>query len=345
MNVEAIGGPAPNTAWQRWLVIIVVTAGIVLAIYDLPLIWHAADSTLRARLYDTIAAATCIAMFLVCWLIAWRAGDSIANLAIALALTFAFMTDTLSAAFDGHGIGDTVLSDSIITVTYIAAASLFIRASQCFPRQLTTAQVRSRILAALLRPAVLWPVSTVLGLIATGLSGTMAATAGRLGILGLAIAFFYISYRTGDADVRRKVLWFLAVAILTAVFTIVTAATKLVLGNDAPENLLLIVGVGLFSLNSLSIICCVFAAVFYAGAISPSLVIRKTVVYGLTTALLLFVFATVEVFIHHQLVHFLHVTDTLASSLIGGVFGLTFHPVKHYFEHLLQRFQGRHAHG
>jgi hypothetical protein len=162
--------------------------------------------------------------------------------------------------------------------------------------------------------------------------GTIAAAAGRLGILGRAIAFFYIKYRTGDADVRRKVLWFLAVAILAAVFTILAVAAKLVLGNDAPENLRLIVGVGLFSLSSLSIIWCVSAAVFYAGAISPSLVIRKTVVYGLTTALLLFVFATVEVFIHHQLVHFLHVTDTLASSLIGGAFGLTFHPVKHYFE-------------
>jgi hypothetical protein len=56
---------------------------------------------------------------------------------------------------------------------------------------------------------------------------------------------------------------------------------------------------------------------------------------------LLFVFATVEVFLHHQIVHFLHVTDTLASSLIGGVFGLTFHPVKHYFETLLGRFQGK----
>jgi hypothetical protein len=88
---------------------------------------------------------------------------------------------------------------------------------------------------------------------------------------------------------------------------------------------------------------CFAAAVFYAGAISPSLVIRKTVVYGLTTALLLFVFATGEVFLHHQLVHLLHVTDTLASSLIGGVFGLTFHPVKHYFEHLLAKVQGRHA--
>jgi hypothetical protein len=345
MNAEAMEVPAPHAAWQRWLVLVVATAGIVLAIYDVTFIWQAAEGALRVRLYDTIDAATGIAIFLVCWLIAWRGGESVANLAIALALSFAFMNDMLSVAFDWHRLDDTVLSDIVVTVTYIAAAGLFIRASQCFPRQLTKAQVRNRVLATLLRPAVLWPVTIVLGLIAEQMGGTIAAPAGRLGILGLAIAFFYINYRTGDADVRRKVLWFLAVAILAAVFTILAVAAKLVLGNDAPESLRLIVGVGLFSLSSLSIIWCVFAAVFYAGAISPSLVIRKTVVYGLTTALLLFVFATVEVFIHHQLVHFLHVTDTLASSLIGGAFGLTFHPVKHYFEHLLLRFRRRQAHG
>src|SRR5687768_4661771 len=140
MNAEALEVPAPHATWQRWLVLVVATAGIVLAIYDLTLIWQAAEGTLRVRLYDTIDAGTGIAIFLVCWLIAWRGGESVANLAIALALSFAFMNDMLSVAFDWHGLDDTVLSDIVTTVTYIAAAGLFIRASQCFPRQLTTAQ-------------------------------------------------------------------------------------------------------------------------------------------------------------------------------------------------------------
>jgi hypothetical protein len=332
----------PNAAWQRWLVLIVAPAGIALAVYGLPLIWNTADIALRVRLYDTIASATAIAMFAISLLIAWRAGDSIANLAMALALCAAFVSDTATIALEYHGIEETLSGQIVILVTFILGAGLFLRASQHFPRRLTAEQVGNRMLAALLKPVVLWPIVIALGLVATFFEGTPYGIAARLVILVLGTIFFYKSYRTGDADVRRKVLWFLAMVIVEAAFTIVTQVVRLVLGSDAPETLRLVVGVSLFSLNSLAIVGCLFAAVFYAGAISPSLVIRKTVVYGATTALLLFVFATVEVFLHHQIVHFLHVTDTFASSLLGGVFGLTFHPVKHYFEHLLKRYQGGH---
>jgi hypothetical protein len=332
----------PNVAWQRWLVLIVATAGIGLALYNLPMIWHAAEGTLRLRLYDTIDAAMCIAVFAICLLIAWHAGDSIANLAIALAFTAASLSDVISIAMQYNGVDETPAAKTINLLTYTAGAGLFLRATQNFPRRLTAAQVGNRVLAILLKPAALWPLVIALSMLATFFTETPAASVGRLFILGLGIVYFYKSYRSGDADVRRKVMWFLAMAIAAAVLTIITWTAKAALGDDAPETVRLAVGVSLFALNMLAITLCFAAAVFYAGAISPSLVIRKTVVYGLTTSLLLFVFATGEVFLHHQLVHWLHVTDTFASSLIGGVFGLTFHPVKHYFEHLLARVQGRH---
>lgn len=333
----------PSTAWQRRLVFVAAIAGLALAIYCLPLIWHAAEGTLRERLYDTITSVSCIAMFSICLLIAWRGGDSVANLAIALALTAAFFNDAVAVYFIWTGLEHTLVEQIGNKVTYIAGAGLFLRASQQFPQALTARQVKNVALVVLLRPAVLWAVTIALSLTATLSSGTLLATAARLCIIGLGITFFYKSYRTGDADTRRKVLWFLAMAIGAAVLTVVTAAAKLAMGENPPEALRLVVGVSLFALSSVVIFGCVAAAVFYAGAITPTLVIRKTVVYGLTTSLLLFVFATVEVFLHHELVHLLHVTDTFASSMIGGAFGLTFHPVKHYFEHLLERFHVRHG--
>jgi hypothetical protein len=139
------------------------------------------------------------------------------------------------------------------------------------------------------------------------------------------------------------VLWFLALAVSAAVISLIIMAVVVALGANGSELLRLVLSVTLNLLENLAQLVCVAAAVFYAGAISPSLVIRKTVVFGLTTSLLLFVFASVEVFLHHQIVHLLHVTDTLASSLIGGAFGLTFHPVKHYLEGLIQKVFGRKA--
>jgi hypothetical protein len=333
----------PNTSWQRWVVLIVAPAAMALAIYCLPLIWSSSEDTLRVRLYDTISVSASIAMLAISALIAWRAGDSAANLAMALALTAACVSDTAVITLENLGLGRTLFGQTVDKLTYILGAGLFLRASQYFPRRLTADRVGNRVLAALLKPVALWPVAVVLSLIATSFPLAIYATVARLAIIGLGIIFFYKSYRTGDADARRKVLWFLAMAISAAAFTIVTWSVRLAIGDGAPETLRLVLGVSLASLNYLAILGCVAAAVFYAGAISPSLVIRKTVVYGLTTALLLFVFATVEVFLHHQIVHFLHVTDTFASSLIGGAFGLTFHPVKHFFEHLLKRYQSRHG--
>jgi hypothetical protein len=208
----------PNVAWQRWLVLIVATAGIALASYNLPMIWHATEGALRVRLYDTIDSAMCIAVLSICLLIAWRAGDSIANLAIALAFTAVSVSDMASIAMEHHGLDQTLASKIIDTLTYIAGAGLFLRATQHFPRRLTAAQVGNRVLAILLRPAALWPVVIALSVPAIFFSENPVAAAARLAILGLGIAYFYRSYRTGDADVRRMVLWFLAMAIAASPF-------------------------------------------------------------------------------------------------------------------------------
>ena len=78
-------------------------------------------------------------------------------------------------------------------------------------------------------------------------------------------------------------------------------------------------------------------AVFYAGAISPALVIRKTFVYGVTAALLLFTYATLEAFVVNIVVARTGIHDQVASALLGAVLALAFHPVKNRMEHGLRR--------
>ena len=91
-------------------------------------------------------------------------------------------------------------------------------------------------------------------------------------------------------------------------------------------------------MNGLVMAICFAAAVFYAGAISPALIIRKTLVYGATVGLLLFLFAVVEIYVAHSLIHALHINDRFATAVLGALFGLAFHPLKHRIEHFLKRF-------
>ncbi len=76
---------------------------------------------------------------------------------------------------------------------------------------------------------------------------------------------------------------------------------------------------------------------FYAGAISPALVIRMTFIYGATAALLLFTYAIVEAFLVNALVDVAGISDRFASALLGTLFGLAFHPIKNRMEHALRR--------
>jgi hypothetical protein len=77
------------------------------------------------------------------------------------------------------------------------------------------------------------------------------------------------------------------------------------------------------------------------GAISPTLVIRKTFVYGVTVALLLFAYATMEVFVANLLVDKIGVSNSFANALLGTLLALAFHPIKNRMEHGRKRLGPR----
>jgi hypothetical protein len=355
MSVDAATLPSDSTGsqnLQRWIALLGASIGLALCVFGLVSVWASPSGTLETQLNNTTALATEICMLGIAWLIAWRGGRNTPNLAIALALVAIQMNGAVWTALEQLGHANDALAIAVNSITYFLGATLFIRASQQFPQAITRERLAASptiwgrwkplraVLTAFLRPLVLWPVIGAFTLVNTFDEQSLGANLTRLFIIGLGIAYFYVNYRSGDAEARRKVLWFLAWAVAAAVVSLMVMAVATALGNGGSDQLRLVISVTLNLINSLAQLICVAAAVFYAGAISPSLVIRKTVVFGLTTSLLLFVFASVEVFLHHQIVHFIHVTDTLASSLIGGAFGLTFHPVKHYFERLLQKLFG-----
>ena len=78
-------------------------------------------------------------------------------------------------------------------------------------------------------------------------------------------------------------------------------------------------------------------AVFYAGAISPTFVLRKTFVYGATIAVFLFVFSVLQELIISSLVDNLGVSDGLVGAIFAALFGLAFYPVTRRIERLVRR--------
>jgi hypothetical protein len=233
---------------------------------------------------------------------------------------------------------------------FFLGAAFFIRSSQHFPRKLTAADIASsptiwgkipplqKGATYLLHPAAAWIVSATATVVVVVTQDIRVFVPMWMAITLTGILNFYITLRGPDADARRKVLWFFEAALAAAIITIIAGALSLAIGDSLTPAASAVINLILRIVNGLVVVTCFAAAVFYAGAISPALVVRKTLVYGATVALLLFLFAVVEIYVAHSIIHALHVDDRLASAILGAIFGLAFHPLKQRIEHFLKRF-------
>ncbi len=334
----------------RWLVIAVSVAGMLAAAAALVLIWTAtADTPLPERINESIRLGSALLLLGVAFLIAWRAGDHPPNVSISLAVAFIFGNDAFLTLLEKLRV-NAAIGEPVAVLTFILGAGFYIRASQLFPRTLTPADIASsstiwgRIkplrlaLIFFLRAPAVWVFVTGAMLLTVFVRNPHFAEAIRLIIVLMGLVYFYIMYRSGDVETRRKVLWFFEAALATLVIGLVAEGVNVVLHGTGSPTLRVVLSVSINSANSLALVICISAAVFYAGAISPALVIRKTLIYGATAALLLFTYATVEAFLVNALVDVAGISDRFASALLGTLFGLTFHPIKNRMEHALRRY-------
>jgi hypothetical protein len=315
----------------------------------LVLIWDSTAATpLPQRINETTAMGSAVLLLGVAFLIAWRAGDHPPNVAMALALVFTFSSDAFVALLDEMH-GNVRVRNVVATLTFILGAGFYIRAAQLFPRKLTPLDIASSptlwgkvrslraVLMFFLRAPAVWAFATTATLLFHVAHNLHFAEAVRLLIVLMGVVYFYVMYRSGDAEARSKVLWFFEAALATLVISLIAEGVRAVLHGSGSPTLRVVLSVFLVGANYLTMVICISAAVFYAGAMSPALIIRKTFVYGATAALLLFGYAIVEAYVVNLLVEVVGINDHFASALLGTFFGLAFHPIKNRMEHALRR--------
>jgi hypothetical protein len=340
---------SPRFAFGRVLVLVASAAGIIAAVALLALSWPAPAGLFMARLSDSASVATCILVLGITLLIAWRAGDHAPNMAIALSLTFIYGSIVVALLFDR--LQATPLIRLIVQIPlFFLGSALYIRSSQLFPRKLTAEDIAAsptiwgkspplqKAAVFLLRPEAAWIISAIATAVILFAANAQVLLPMWMAITATGILFFYITLRGSDVEARHKVLWFFEAAIAAAITTIIAGALGLALPNSTTPGVRAVIQLIFNIANGLIMVVCFAAAVFYAGAISPALIVRKTLVYGATVALLLFLAAVVEIYIAHSVIHALHVDDRFASAVLGATFGLAFHPLKQRIEHFMKRF-------
>lgn len=336
-------------SFARLLVLVASAAGIVAAVMVLALSWPAPPGQFMARLTDSASVTTCILVLGIMLPVAWRAGDRAPNVAIALSLTFIYGSVVVSFLFDRLAIAPPV-RPLVQLVLFLLSSAFFIRSTQLFPRKLTAADIASsptlwgnvealrKAATFLLHPAAAW------GIAATATATLLVNPSIHVFyplwmlITATGLLFFYITFRGPDAEARNKVLWFFEAVLAAVIVTVVAGALGLALPDSTSPTVRAVLQLVFSIVTGLAMVICFAAAVFHAGAFSPALIVRKTLVLGITVVLLLFLFGAVEIYIAESVVHALHVDDRFGSAVIGAAFGLAFHPLKVRIEHFMKRF-------
>jgi len=333
----------------RVLVLLVSCTGIIAALSVLVLSWAAPTEMLMARISDSATVTMCCLALVIALLIGWRAGDHAPNIVIALSVTFICGGVVVALLLERLNVMPFV-RQIVQALLFFLASALYIRSAQLFPRKLTAADIASsptiwgkspplqQAAAFLLHPAAAWVIAATATVVIVITADIHVFTPMWMAVTATGIVYFYITLRGPDLEAGHKVLWFFEAALAAAITAIFAGAIDLALGESLTHDAHAVIQLIFNIASGLTMVVCFAAAVFYAGAISPALIVRKTLVYGATVALLLFLFAVIEIYVAHSLIHALHVNDRFASAVLGAIFGLAFHPLKHRIEHFLKRF-------
>jgi hypothetical protein len=336
-------------AFGRILVLLASSAGIIAAVAVLVLSWPAPAELSMARLSESASIATCLLVLGITLLIGWRGGNHAPNIAIALSLTFIYGSIVVGLMFDRLHVVPHI-RQFVQLLLFLLSSAFYIRSTQLFPRKLSASDVSSsptiwgklpplRVAATfLLHPAAAWAISGTATAVIAVTRDVRVILPMWMGITATGILYFYMTFRGRDVEARHKVLWFFEAALAAAITTIAAGALDLALGQSMTPGVRAVIQLIFNIVNGLVMVICFAAAVFYAGAISPALIVRKTLVYGATVGLLLFLFAVFEIYVAHSVMHAFHVNDRFASAVLGAIFGLAFHPLKHRIEQFMKRF-------
>jgi hypothetical protein len=335
----------------RWVVMVVSVIDVLAAAVTLALTWTAANAETRlpVRIDESVTVGVALLFGMVVFLIGWRGADRASNLILALAFAFAETNETLYILLSELRANHTIRT-AVNLPTFVLGAGFFILAAARFPRTLTPGDISSSrtiwgrikplraILIFFLHAWAVWIFIAMTEIFTALLGNPILGSAFWIIIVLLGLIYFYLMYRSGDEETRKKVLWLLELTLVSLVLRVVWLSADAVLHDNVSKTLRDVILVAIDSVIAIAQIFCFCMAVFYAGAISPTLVIRKTFVYGVTVALLLFTYATAEAFLVNFLVDKTGISDRFASAFLGTVLALAFHPIKTRMEHALKRF-------
>ena len=229
---------------------------------------------------------------------------------------------------------------------------IFIRLSQEFPLRLAKSHIHhsfrqnSRIhwlahpLTWLLKPLHCWIIFLPLFMIIAFVGPYRQSEVRFMSItcIMLAVASCYLPVQLHHNSRRQlQPLYWWAWSLLIQLFFYGYRIIVGLLNLNLPDNIWKV----LFIIMLLSIIITVLMSVYFTDLVDSRVVLRKTFLYGSMLLIFLLFFGALEHFVIHKLSHWLHLSNTLITSLFAGATGMLFHPLKEKLKNWMQKAERR----
>jgi len=148
--------------------------------------------------------------------------------------------------------------------------------------------------------------------------------------------YVFIQIKCSSRNQLQPLYWWLWVLLMYLLFYIYSIITQL-LKLGFPDEIWRI----LFTVTLISIIICCLMTIYFTDLLDATLVLRKTFLYGSLVLILLIFFGSMEHYVIHNLAEWLHLENNVISSILAGLTGLLFHPLKEKLSHWIKHFEKR----
>lgn len=215
--------------------------------------------------------------------------------------------------------------------------TIYIKALQNFPRQISKQDVisvfpKNKIASGYINWAIMdytWLTFPILLLgfsllnINEGLSDLFVLLTGLL--------CMYINYKKSSTIEKNKILW-LFWGLISFTFLAIIQTILYYSSTEISHTVRLIFNV----LMIFSLLLSLVMSLFFSNAFDTGILIKRTIVDGFIFILIVLIYNTVEHYFLHWLSHELEISDVILSSLLSGIFVLTFSPLHHKFMSFLE---------
>lgn len=181
----------------------------------------------------------------------------------------------------------------------------------------------------------LWPAFFIPIVAETVLTGSSVFFPIWIGIITLLGSYWLarISFNQSTSEDRKRIIWifngFSTIFYVQVIISILPFALKPLIGSTGDHLYFAFspYGIGLFIMGFIFVIF-LWIAVFYSGAIDPSLIIRKVSLIGLIGGIFLFLFGGLTMIFSDIVIAQTGLPANTGGLLAGGTIAIAFRPVK-----------------